>query len=829
MYIDFQTYVFDYDGVIVDSEKDHWYSYLRASGDDYTFDEYCRKNHAIEGKSLRSIYGPEVMKLKDLYFLEYKLKYIPGFLDFYSLLVNRGKDIYIVTNSASIDTSLFTSATIITGACKPSTLGYKKVMSDPWDTLVFEDSYKGFYAAQCVFGKNQVVYVGQEDYVFYDCIHPVNSIPNFVDILNREFYYRLVPQKIYMSSKTHHSDKWKQLRKQGFAITSSWIDNEKPKESMTTDDKAILCQSFLDDIKVADFGIFYSEPDDTDLFGSLIEFGMLVSLDKPIYIMGHNRFDDEVFYHIQGAQFINGYNVAKNIMRITHGPTLEHEVPQSSPVQKKLDYVVIVASGEGTRLYPLTKHIPKYLVCYNNQSILHHIVNYWKEYTDKFVIVIQSVYNAVTEFYFDLLDVSYEIINVHGTTGRENSYTIHQSLGDKFKGSKLVITWCDIYPVTPIDIPDDRNVIFTYKNFGRYDALSDGTIHKRAFGNIIGIYYFHSFTPLITFEDSMDICDCYIQNFGTFAIQEIQELIDIGDMSKLDSLHHKVPTRYFNTITRTENGLIKMATCSYGEKIIRNEMRFYKFHQLQKPRILNYYDKGFEMEYIHGDTVHNVLKHMTYSEQCKLIQRVLANLSHLHRPVSHIQKAQIEDDIEQEFYTKVDNRLKNVAKVIEHYNFIKSVNGIPLVHSIDHIKKYLFDRIKKRISRDYYSIHGDPHLSNIMLSKDGELCFIDPRGYFGSTKLFGPREYDIGKVAYSLSGFDYFNNDPKFTFYINKNNIDIPVINNLKTFEHLFEDKELNKDMTILHWLGLADYCKTNILKCLSAYYYGIYLYHVKA
>jgi hypothetical protein len=116
-----------------------------------------------------------------------------------------------------------------------------------------------------------------------------------------------------------------------------------------------------------------------------------------------------------------------------------------------------------------------------------------------------------------------------------------------------------------------------------------------------------------------------------------------------------------------------------------------------------------------------------------------------------------------------------------------------------------------------------------MLSKEGELCFIDPRGYFGSTKLFGPREYDIGKVAYSLSGFDYFNNDPKFTFYINKNNIDIPVINNLKTFEHLFEDKELNKDMTILHWLGLADYCKTNILKCLSAYYYGIYLYHVKA
>ena len=30
-------------------------------------------------------------------------------------------------------------------------------------------------------------------------------------------------------------------------------------------------------------------------------------------------------------------------------------------------------------------------------------------------------------------------------------------------------------------------------------------------------------------------------------------------------------------------------------------------------------------------------------------------------------------------------------------------------------------------------------------------------------------------------------------------------------------------DMVILHWLGLAEYSKNNIHKCVSAYYYGIY------
>ena len=65
-------------------------------------------------------------------------------------------------------------------------------------------------------------------------------------------------------------------------------------------------------------------------------------------------------------------------------------------------------------------------------------------------------------------------------------------------------------------------------------------------------------------------------------------------------------------------------------------------------------------------------------------------------------------------------------------------------------------------------------------------------------------------------------------FIINKNNIDTNINNNIDNYLHLFDyDKDMLINMTILHWFGLTDYSKNNIHKCISSYYYGIYLYHL--
>ena len=37
--------------------------------------------------------------------------------------------------------------------------------------------------------------------------------------------------------------------------------------------------------------------------------------------------------------------------------------------------------------------------------------------------------------------------------------------------------------------------------------------------------------------------------------------------------------------------------------------------------------------------------------------------------------------------------------------------------------------------------------------RDNEIIFIDPRGYFGNTKLYGLKQYDFAKLLFGLSGY----------------------------------------------------------------------------
>jgi thiamine kinase-like enzyme len=456
----------------------------------------------------------------------------------------------------------------------------------------------------------------------------------------------------------------------------------------------------------------------------------------------------------------------------------------------------------------------------------------------------------------DMLKVNYTIINVNIRKGQENSYTIHCAFkSDEYIGKKILITWCDIYPrsIIPPSMLGDKNVIFTYKNFGRYDAY-DNKIIKKPFGNVIGIYYFASFKHITQFEESMDICDCYSNHYTEFNTYEIDDLVDIGDMDKLDSLVKHQPnayiTRYFNQITQVnETTLLKESTCPYGDKIINDELLFYKFCSLRGytsvsssrregddllmqsvPILTKFNANSFEMEKIGGKTVYSTFLTKQYDAQCSIIKNIIQTLQQLHAWKIPVNRNNMNTDIYIEFYDKVRSRLNNVKPLLEEFSYIKSVNNIPIVDSAETIIETLYRNIQEYFSlqeNQYSVLHGDPHMSNMMIDNN-TIKFIDPRGYFGKTKIFGLPEYDIGKILYSLSGFDIFNNDEKFCFFISNTNIDVPVNNVMNNFIHLFEgyDKNLLLNMVILHWFGLTDYSKTNIHKCVSAYYYGLHLYH---
>ena len=102
------------------------------------------------------------------------------------------------------------------------------------------------------------------------------------------------------------------------------------------------------------------------------------------------------------------------------------------------------------------------------------------------------------------------------------------------------------------------------------------------------------------------------------------------------------------------------------------------------------------------------------------------------------------------------------GKIIERYNSIDwtQIKEIHNIHYVNHIKinnniyQYLdliIDKLNSIIENktdfQYCLIHGDTHLGNILYNND-DICFIDPRGYFGKNKLFGIKEYDYAKFLF---------------------------------------------------------------------------------
>jgi beta-phosphoglucomutase-like phosphatase (HAD superfamily)/NDP-sugar pyrophosphorylase family protein len=848
--LDYSVFVFDLDGVIINSEFIHYECYKEVFKTEINYDldwnAYCKIHHSIDNtfeKQFPETYKEIYYKKNELYKTRIKnVELIFGFYEFFKLLIKNGKYICIVTDASDevfnliCDkyTFLKKSNIIITRSNikkrKPDSECYLTLLKklppniENHEIISFEDSYKGWTAAQNVI--YNCILVNNTSYIYYDTIKPQNIIQNFDKILDlklNQINYR----PFYVSSKTIHRDKWIELRKQ-FPIIANWININKSKENLNSIDKEQICNIIKDDINIVDFGILYLEQNEKDHIGSLIEIGLLLANSKQIYICGDNIFKDEVLFNFKeylNFNYINNNNLSEIFNRIQYDMNddykhfikkipshMQQNIQQIN--EKPIDYIVICASGKGTRLLPITKDIPKLLVNIDNLNILNKIIDYWRKYSNKFIVIIDSKYNGVVDFYLKLLNIQYEIINVDCNNGEENSYTLNKALNhDKYTNTKILITWCDIYPdsIIPEQVFDNKNIIFTYKNYGRYDAI-DNTIIKTPYGNIIGIYYFASFNHIHNFEPKMDICDCYKNNFGDFITYEIENLTDIGDYQKLcyyvNNKKQNYSTRYFNRIIDlSDNILEKRSTCSYGNIIITNEMSFYKYNSLDNiPEIVEFGYDSFKMKKIlNAKNAIEIFNNCHIASRNRILKNIINEIEKIHNLEKiKVSKCILLEDIKIEFYEKVLQRLNNIQPLISCFNNIKYVNNIRIKYDHKYIIDDIYQRIKTYILEnendiEYNTIHGDPHMSNILIDNNNKIWFIDPRGYFGNTKLFGLKEYDFGKIIYSLSGFDQINNNDNHFFIIDeKQNIYTNINNNIDNYLHLFDMYDKHDVLDIL-------------------------------
>jgi hypothetical protein len=107
-------------------------------------------------------------------------------------------------------------------------------------------------------------------------------------------------------------------------------------------------------------------------------------------------------------------------------------------------------------------------------------------------------------------------------------------------------------------------------------------------------------------------------------------------------------------------------------------------------------------------------------------------------------------------------------------------------------------------------------------SEKDDFIFIDPRGYYGNSKIYGIPEYDFAKILFALSGYDEFDNREINTLDISGNNININLF---------FLDKNIlninNLEILLMYniWLGNAEcFMKNNEIKGIYSYFIALFL-----
>ena len=276
----------------------------------------------------------------------------------------------------------------------------------------------------------------------------------------------------------------------------------------------------------------------------------------------------------------------------------------------------------------------------------------------------------------------------------------------------------------------------------------------------------------------------------------------------------------FNEITISDGTLTKLSKNKLGTMKINNEINFYLYItenciKFPMPNLIAHSEGCLSIQYLSNtDVLTNIINQ---NNTCKYIEQILLYMKNIHIITIYIENDIILNDVNIEVNKKVLSRFNEYEWSSDKtYNSIKSVNNI-VIHNIQYYCEHIHQRLKTLLrSRTEYSlIHGDIHLGNILVDNK-LLYFIDPRGYFGNTKLFGLCEYDFAKLMFGLSGYSVFDNMTINKLNIINGNVDIDFI---KQYEYVFQLEtfdEITRLFCLSIWLA-NNSCFTDISKKITS------------
>jgi len=488
------------------------------------------------------------------------------------------------------------------------------------------------------------------------------------------------------------------------------------------------------------------------------------------------------------------------------------------------DYIIVQAGGKGSRLEHLTENKPKAMVPVENLPLLFHL---FRKFPDKrYIIIADYKKEVLREYLSSFAEVKYQVVDAIGSGTSAGVLQAIELLPDK---TPFMLIWSDLILPEGFQLPSKR---------GNYIGISQTFQCRWSYKNSIfietpsmeygvaGLFIFKEKSYLDGMPESGEIVEWMQEKSMRFSEIGLAGTREFGLLSEYEELEPE-KCRPFNKMTFDGDKLLKEPIDEQGKALARLERRWYEFAISKGVRNIPklYATKPLKMERINGKNIYE------YSElppdgKRAILQKLVNALKELHN-LEYVPADSF--SIKEAYFSKTMSRLQRIRDLIPLANkkTIK-INGRDC-RNIYYHKHELEQKLDAIRCDSFTFIHGDCTFSNLMLKDNTEPVFIDPRGYFGYTELYGDPNYDWAKLYYSVVGnYDRFNLKD-FRLTIGDNCIDLKIESNRwEALEQEFftlsgTDEQTIKLLHAVIWLSLTTYAWQDYDSICGAFYNGLY------
>lgn len=493
-----------------------------------------------------------------------------------------------------------------------------------------------------------------------------------------------------------------------------------------------------------------------------------------------------------------------------------------------IDYVIVQAGGKGSRMDYLTRNKPKALVPVKNRPLLFHL---FEKFPDKKFLIIADYKHDVLERYLAAFAGKYDYSVIQASGHKGTCSGIADAISVIPADRSFMLIWSDLMLSDDfsLDTIPDNDYVGLSGDFQCRWKYENGVFAEKASvtNGVAGMFVFRDKSVLSGVPTDGEFVRWLSENNFTADEIKLHGTKEYGLLSVYQKLQPS-KCRPFNHIEHKGEFIIKTGIDPKGKELAVRERAWYKKVQSLGfkgiPEIKEY--EPLVMECIDGKNLYEYGS-LTHEEKCSILSGIVDMLKELH----NYESCSFDDESYYEAYIgKTFDRLEQIKDLVPFSDREYIIVNGKKCRNIFAYKQQLKELFETFTPDKFVLLHGDCTFSNMLLRNETmSAVFIDPRGYFGKTELYGDPAYDWAKLYYSIAGnYDMFNLK-RFDLNITDNEVFLNIESSgwedtEQDFFRLVCDDVSERQIRLIHaiiWFSLTTYAWEDYDSVCGAFYKG--------